>query len=108
MFCSNCGKEIDDKAVVCVHCGVFTNNNQNNGTHSTEWLTTLLLCIFLGLIGAHNFYVRNTMRGIVQLLGFTIGWIFIFPPFLVAIFVIIELILIVTNKFKKADGTYLN
>ncbi len=21
-FCRNCGKEIDDKAVVCVHCGV--------------------------------------------------------------------------------------
>lgn len=21
MFCSNCGKEIDDKAIVCIHCG---------------------------------------------------------------------------------------
>lgn len=21
MFCFNCGKEIDDKAVICVHCG---------------------------------------------------------------------------------------
>ncbi len=21
-FCKNCGKEIDDRAVVCVHCGV--------------------------------------------------------------------------------------
>ena len=26
MYCYNCGKEIDDKAVVCVHCGVATNN----------------------------------------------------------------------------------
>lgn len=24
MFCRNCGKEIDDKAVVCPHCGVPT------------------------------------------------------------------------------------
>lgn len=24
MFCKNCGKEIDDNAVVCVHCGVAT------------------------------------------------------------------------------------
>ena len=23
MFCSNCGKEIDDKAVLCTHCGVW-------------------------------------------------------------------------------------
>ena len=25
MFCRNCGKEIDDKAYVCPHCGVLTN-----------------------------------------------------------------------------------
>ncbi|MBD7911244.1 MULTISPECIES: zinc ribbon domain-containing protein [Clostridium] len=27
MFCKNCGKEIDDKASVCIHCGVSTNLN---------------------------------------------------------------------------------
>ncbi len=26
MFCKNCGKEIDDKATVCIHCGVPTAN----------------------------------------------------------------------------------
>ena len=26
MFCHHCGKEIDDNAVVCVHCGVETKN----------------------------------------------------------------------------------
>ena len=31
MFCKNCGKEIDDKAAVCVHCGVATNSVQDNG-----------------------------------------------------------------------------
>ena len=24
MFCNNCGKEISDEAVICVHCGVAT------------------------------------------------------------------------------------
>lgn len=24
IFCSHCGKEIDDSAVICVHCGVAT------------------------------------------------------------------------------------
>ena len=28
MFCYNCGKEIDDKAVICVHCGVAVNERQ--------------------------------------------------------------------------------
>lgn len=26
MFCKNCGKEIDDNAAVCIHCGVVTNS----------------------------------------------------------------------------------
>lgn len=26
MYCKNCGKQIDDKAVVCVHCGQITGN----------------------------------------------------------------------------------
>lgn len=28
MFCSHCGKEINDQAVVCPHCGVQTQNAQ--------------------------------------------------------------------------------
>ena len=27
MYCPNCGKKVDDKAVVCVGCGVLLNNN---------------------------------------------------------------------------------
>ena len=27
MYCSNCGKEIDNKAVICIHCGCAINNN---------------------------------------------------------------------------------
>ena len=26
MFCSKCGKEINDEAVVCIHCGCSTTN----------------------------------------------------------------------------------
>lgn len=26
-FCANCGKEIDEKAVVCVHCGCAVKDN---------------------------------------------------------------------------------
>ena len=28
-YCSNCGSEIDEKAVICVKCGVPVNNNMN-------------------------------------------------------------------------------
>lgn len=34
MFCSKCGKEINDEAVVCVHCGcptaIYQQSNKNN------------------------------------------------------------------------------
>lgn len=30
MFCYNCGKEIDAKAVVCINCGVETKNMKSN------------------------------------------------------------------------------
>ena len=30
MFCSKCGKEINNEAVVCVHCGCATANYQQN------------------------------------------------------------------------------
>ena len=26
MFCSKCGKEIENEAVVCIHCGCATGN----------------------------------------------------------------------------------
>lgn len=36
MFCSKCGKEIDDEAIVCVGCGCGTKNAQtNNSTNNT-------------------------------------------------------------------------
>lgn len=28
MYCSNCGNQIDDNAVVCIHCGAATPNAQ--------------------------------------------------------------------------------
>ena len=30
MFCSKCGKEIDNEAVICVHCGCPTQNYRAN------------------------------------------------------------------------------
>ena len=30
MFCSKCGKEINDEAVICIHCGCPTQNYNND------------------------------------------------------------------------------
>ena len=31
MFCRNCGNKVDEKAYICVNCGVLIDNNSNNG-----------------------------------------------------------------------------
>ena len=53
MYCKNCGKEIDEKAYVCVHCGVRTENKAVQTATDGESKTGLgvLMALFLGLIG---------------------------------------------------------
>ena len=59
-----------------------------------EWLITLLLCLFLGSIGGHRFYAGKIGTGILQLI--TLGGC--------GIWTIIDLIMILTGKFKDKDG----
>ena len=59
-----------------------------------DWLTTLLLCILLGGIGAHRFYAGKIGTGILQLL--TLGGC--------GIWYLIDLIMIITGKFTDAQG----
>lgn len=36
MFCSKCGKEIDNEAVICIHCGCPTQNFNKNSNNSQK------------------------------------------------------------------------
>ena len=58
------------------------------------WIVTLLLCVFLGGIGGHRFYVGKIGTGILMLLtggGFGIWWL-------------IDLIMIIVGSFTDKDG----
>ncbi len=66
MFCGRCGKEIDNEAVMCVHCGVLT-KKESNSKSEKERSIYIVLGIFLGVFGAHNFYAGYNKLGIAKL-----------------------------------------
>jgi len=122
MYCRNCGNEVSEKAVMCVACGTpplagdkYCHNCKAETTPNTsicmkcgvslnrenalpgegkDWLTTLLLCFFLGVFGIHRFYTGHTAIGVVQLL--TLGGC--------GIWVLVDLIMIIVGSFKDAKG----
>lgn len=67
----------------------------NAPTAEKSWMVALLLCLFLGVVGAHRFYTGKIGTGIVQIL--TLGGFF-------GIWVLVDLIMILTGKFNDKDG----
>ncbi len=101
MYCPSCAAQIAENAEICPRCGVSLARREKIEVAPTvgekDWLTTLLLCIFLGYLGAHRFYTGHIGIGVVQLL--TGG--------LCGIWTIIDLISILTGSYRDAYGNLL-
>lgn len=105
MFCSSCGTEIKPGAVVCLNCGAAAPGGgaavKSSGTND-EWLTAMLLAMFLGAFGAHNFYLKRYSIAIAQLI---LG---ICSCFIISgIWAFVDWIMILSGNYRKADGTIL-
>ena len=57
-------------------------------------LTAILLCLFLGSLGTHRFYLGYTLIGVIQLLTFG-GFL---------IWAILDLIRLITGSLKDSKG----
>ena len=98
MFCNQCGKEMAENAVMCPECGApnpnIKNQQPDGNASEKDWLTTLLLCLFLGGLGIHSFYTKKTVIGVIQLL--TAGGC--------GVWALVDLIMIAMGNFKDGEG----
>lgn len=128
MHCRNCGKSIDGKAAVCVHCGVPPKMEKNychncgTATAANQSIcvncgvslgissgqksksTATLLSLLLGTVGGQKFYMGSWGWGIVYIvLCMTVFLMWI--PIIAAFVETIRLILMTDEEFaKKAEA----
>ena len=104
-YCRECGKEINENAVICIHCGCQVKEVKNVNTRNNKWIA-LLFWFFLGGFGGHKFYIGRNDLGIAYLLSMTIGWLFIIPPIVVGILLIVDFIAILSGEMNgvKLEG----
>ena len=112
--CPDCGRTYADDIAYCTNCGAKTvpgdppqrnqeyygtyeyreNINRRQPTSEKDWLVALLLCIIVGTLGVHRFYVGKIGTGILWLLTFGcffVGWI-------------VDIVMIASGSFTDADG----
>ncbi len=94
VFCYSCGSLINREAEICPKCGVRQKRKNSISNISSDWLTVLLLCIFVGGFGVHRFYVGKIGTGLLML--FTFGGL--------GIWTIIDIILIAVGSFTDSEG----
>lgn len=114
-FCKFCGERIDVECVVCPKCGkqveelrheipqqnvIINNNNTNNSCENYSYrskVTAIVLCLLLGWLGIHRFYVGKIGTGIIWFITggcFGIGWI-------------VDFFMILFGAFRDKEGRLL-
>ncbi len=62
MFCSNCGKEIDDKAVICVNCGAKAVKPKIVACDDGSSFGIALLSFLIPLVGLVLYLINESNR----------------------------------------------
>ena len=68
MFCANCGKGIDPNATVCMNCGVAVKKAAGDDLAGHDKIVMILVCLFLGYLGIHNFMMGETKKGVFKII----------------------------------------
>lgn len=97
-YCPQCGVKLtSDSGTYCASCGAKLNSAKPIQTSDKSATTALLLCLFLGALGIHRFYVGKIGTGLLML--FTAGGF--------GIWTFVDLIIIACGNFTDNEGRLL-
>lgn len=98
VYCRACGKVLHMSATSCSQCGAhqffMTAHAIPDDVSPRLALPALLLCVLVGVLGVHRFYVGKVGTGLLQL--FTLGGL--------GLWALIDLIVIFGGAFTDRDG----
>ena len=66
-FCWNCGNTVAENAEVCLSCGVAL-KKANDNLAGKDKILIILLLVFLGGLGIHNFIMGETKKGVAKII----------------------------------------
>ena len=68
MICPECKSWIDTAARICPICGLRVKQQSRSAKEERSRITAALLALFLGVAGAHKFYLGRIKMGIIYIL----------------------------------------
>jgi len=110
-FCHYCGQTIASVAEICPKCGVRQFSPPSHVTSSESdspsKVAACLLAIFLGLLGAHKFYLGQPLWGVFYLLMTVLLFWTMFVPLIFGVICLVEGLVYLTysdGEFARKFG----
>ena len=109
-YCGNCGEQVQPQQAVCTNCGCVVNEAKrqaeaaqartNDQIGGQDKIVVLIVAIFIGTLGIHNFMMGETKKGVFKLVMSLVG------GWLCGLGVAVSLVFTIIDIVKIASGTY--